>query len=63
MNVKKRNQTSVPVKSHAFDIGEEYIDIESDDAVSKIIVEAKDNGSDAVELLQKSGILVEEIAV
>ena len=63
VNVKKRNQTSAPVKSHAFNIGEESIDIESDDAVSNIIGEARDNGSDAVELLQKSGILVEEIAV
>lgn len=63
VNVKKRNQTSVSVKFNAFNIGEGSIDIESDAAISKIIGEARDDGSDAVELLQKNEILVEEIVV
>ncbi|MDE6055385.1 MAG: TniB family NTP-binding protein [Lachnospiraceae bacterium] len=63
VNVKKGNQTSAPVKSTTLNVGEEFIDIESDAAISNIIGEARNDGLDAVELLRNNGFFMEEIAV
>ena len=63
VNIQRRNQTSAPMKTNALNVPEKYLDIELDTAISGIINEARKDHSDAVELLQKSGILMEEITV
>lgn len=63
VNVKKRSQTSASVKSNALNIEEESIDIELNTAISDTICESRNDGLDAVELLQKNSIIVEEIAI
>lgn len=63
VNVKKRSQTSASVKSNVLNIGEKSTDIEPNTVISNIIGEARNDGLDAVELLQKNSIIVEEIAI
>lgn len=63
VNVKKRSQTSASVKSNVLNIGEESIDIELNTAISNTICGSRNDGLDAVELLQKNNIIVEEIAI
>lgn len=63
VNIQRRNQTSAPMKTNALNVPEKYLDIELDTAISGIINEARKDHSDVVELLQKSGILMEEITV
>ena len=63
VNVKKRSQTSASVKSNVLNIGEKSTDIEPNTVISNIIGEARNDDLDAVELLQKNSIIVEEIAI
>lgn len=63
VNAKKRSQTSASVKSNVLNIGEESIDIELNTAISNTICGSRNDGLDAVELLQKNNIIVEEIAI
>lgn len=63
VDAKRRNQTSASMRTNAWNIPGEAIDIESDAAISNIIGRARDDGFDAAELLQKNGIFMEEITV
>lgn len=63
VNVRNRNQTSVPIEKSTLTIPEEFSGIEFDAAISEIIDAARSSVSDIAEQLQTRGILVEEMVI